>query len=317
MKRLSFLILSVLAFTYVLGQIPQQIGVIKTIGRPDKPGIPIQNATIRVRGLVNPIISSAAGGFCFSIPGNKDGDEFFLVSVQKNGYELKDKDIIGRPIVYSTKVPLELLLVDIEQLMEDRMRIEENAYRAAEKRYKDRLDEIEKQVRENQITAEKYHNALAELQNSYERYLSLISDMADRYARTDYDDLNESEREIAICIENGELFKADSLIHTIFDPNTVLEKNRAAKEEIRQRIEFAQKTIDKANADKESIMKDIEYAKEIDQLCLNLAGEYIIRSDTLRALECLKKALEIEKILYGKYDDRVNDTERTIRELKL
>jgi len=316
MKRLFFLIIILLSFMSSFGQIPQQTGIIKSIGRPDKPGVPIQNASIKVRGLVNSAISTDNGEFNIYIPEKKDGDEYYLVGVQKNGFELKDKDIIGRPLIYSTKVPLELLMVDVEQLMKDRARIEENAYRAADKRYKDRVDELERQVKENEITAEKYHSALVEVQNNYERYLSLISDMADRYARTDYDDLNDTEKEIMTCIENGELLKADSLIHTVFDPNTVLEKNRAAKEEIRERIKIAQSIIDKANSDRESIMKDIEYAKEIDQLCLNLSGEYLIRGDTLRAYGCLEKALVIERILYGEDDYRVRDTEQAIRELR-
>ncbi len=316
MKRLFFLIIILLSFMSSFGQIPQQTGIIKSIGRPDKPGVPVQNASIKVRGLVNTTISSDNGEFNIYIPEKKDGDEFYLVSVQKNGYELKDKDIIGRPLIYSTKVPLELLMVDVEQLMKDKARIEENAYRAADKRYKDRVEELERQVKENEITAEKYHSALVEVQNNYERYLSLISDMADRYARTDYDDLNDTEKEIMTCIENGELLKADSLIHTVFDPNTVLEKNRAAKEEIRQKKEIAQEMIDKANSDRESIMKDIEYAKYIDQLCLELTGEYLKHGDTLRANGCLEKALEIEMILYGEDDHRVRDTRQAIRELR-
>lgn len=315
MKRLYFLIITLLAFISSFGQ-PQQTGIIKSIGRPDKPGVPIPNASIKVRGLVNSAISTDNGEFHIYIPELMDGDEFFLVSVRKNGYELKDKDIIGRPLVYSTKVPLELLMVDVEQLMKDRARIEENAYRAADKRYKDRVDELENQVKENKITEDKYHAALMELQTNYERYLSLISDMADRYARTDYDDLNETEKQIMDCIEEGELLKADSLIHTIFDPNTVVEKNRAAKEEIRHNRELALEFINKASSDRDSILKDIDKAKEIDETCRNLSGEYLIRGDTLRACNCLEKALEIEKILYGEYDFRVRDTEKALNELR-
>ena len=316
MKRVIS-ILHVLFFAASLtGQNPQQLGIVKTIGRPDKPGEPVHNATIRIRGLVNPVISSESGEFCFSVPGKKDGDEIVLMSVQKSGFELKDKDMIGRPIVFSSKVPLDLLLVDLKQLAADKARIEENAYRAAEKRYRDRMNEIEKQVKENEITAENYQRELEETQKNYERYLALISDMADRYARADYDEMDSIDREINLCIENGDLLKADSLIHTVFDPNTVLEKNRAAKEEIRQRIEFAQKTIDKANSDRESIMKDLEYANELDEMCKYLAEEYLLITDTVRACECLEKALEIEIILHGDYSPTVVDTRRRINELK-
>ena len=45
-----------------------------------------------------------------------------------------------------------------------------------------------------------------------EAYQALIGDMADRYARTDYDQLDSIDYKINVCIENGELEKADSLI---------------------------------------------------------------------------------------------------------
>ena len=107
---------------------------------------------------------------------------------------------------------------------------------------------------------------------------------------------------------------ASSLIHTVFDPETVLERNRAAKEEIRQRIAFAQSIIDKANTDKEAILRDMEYAKRVAQLCDNLAEEYIIQGEQTKALECLEKSKEIKTILYGEESEEVKDANQRIKE---
>ena len=266
----------------------KQQGYVKTIGRPNKPGVALSGVTIRMKGAFNAVVSSATGEFHLSVPGKKDGDAIVLLSIQKMGYELKDRELAGRQLVFSSRVPLEILMIGQKQLAADKKRIEDNAYRVAERNYQKKLQEIEALVKSNKITEERSRQELKQLQNNYDKYMALISDMADRYARTDYDQLDSIDREINICIENGDLDKADSLIHTVFDPETVLERNRAAKEEIRQRIALAQSIIDKANADKEAIHRDLEYAKRVARLCDNLAEEYIAHGEQSKARECLE-----------------------------
>ena len=175
---------------------------------------------------------------------------------------------------------------------------------------------MEAQKEEGEITAEKYRQELSGLQDKYERYLSLVGDMAERYARTDYDQLDSIDYHINVCIENGEFDKADSLIHTVFDPETVLERNRAAKQEILDRIALAQSVIDKANADREAILQDIEYAKRLASMCENLAQEYILMEEKEKAIECMEKSLEIKTILYGEESEEIKEITNRLEELK-
>ena len=291
----------------------QQVqGYVKTIGRPGKPGAPVPNTTIRWKGTVNSTVSGKDGRFTSTMPGKKDGDAIVLQSVNKQGYELQDKGIIGRPLVFSTTVPIVITMVSTAQLQADKHRIEQNAYQIAERNYKKKISQLNKEVEEKKITAEEYHQQLVDLQNKYEAYQSLIGDMADRYARTDYDQLDSVDYQINLCIENGELERADSLIHTVFNPETVLERNRAAKDEIRQRIEFAQSVIDKATRDKEAIMRDLDYARRVVALAQNLIDEYLAQGATDQALECLKKNLEIISLLDGEDSEQAIATKEQI-----
>lgn len=294
-----------------------QHGFVKTIGRPGKPGVPLENVTIQMMGMVNATTSSSTGEFKLSAYNKKDGDAIKLLKVRKNGYELKDKDLIGRSLVFSSHVPIYITMVDIRQLEADKRRIEENARRVAEENYQKKKAEIEKENNLHQLTAEKYRKQLDNLQEKYEKYLSLISDMADRYARTDYDNLDSIDVEINICIENGELEKADSLIHTVFDPETVLERNRAAKKEIEERIKFAQAVIDKAQADKEAILKDMDYALQIANLSENLAKEYIANKEFEKAIDCLKMSLDLKTIIYGEEYEEVKSLIQQIEEIRI
>lgn len=318
MKRIDRILslTALVAFIAISASAQTLTGTVRTIGRPNKPGVPLANVTIRWKGKVNKALSRADGSFSVVMPGMKNGDAVALQSVSKNGYELKDKSIIGRQQVFSTTVPIVITMVSLSQLEADKKRIEDNAYEVARKNYEKKVKELDKQVDEKKITAEKYRQELRSLQDKYETYQSLIGDMADRYARTDYDELDSIDYQINLCIENGELEKADSLIHTVFDPETVLERNRAAKEEIRQRIEFAQSVIDKANADKEAIMRDFDYARRVVALSDNLIEEYLAQGEKEKAIDCLEKSLEILIILYNEDSDQVYQARQRLQTLK-
>lgn len=310
------LLLSTVLFVSLFVSAQTQQGFVKTIGRPGKPGVMLDNVVVQAKGMFNPVISDENGMFDISVPGKNDGDPIVFLRIQKKGYELKDKELIGREFVCSSHVPLYITMVNTKQLAADKKRIEDNAYRVADENYQKKLAELEKQKNDEEISLEKYRQELQGLQEKYEKYLSLIGNMADRYAHTDYDLLDSIDYQINLCIENGELDKADSLIHTVFDPETVLERNRAAKQEIMDRMTLAQSIIDKANADREAILLDLEYAKRLSQLCENLAQEYLLMEDKEKAVECLKKSLEIKTILYGEESEEVNDIINRLNELR-
>lgn len=274
-----------------------QQGYVKTLGRPGVPGKPLQGVTVRVRGVMNALVSDANGSFKIQVTGKKDGDAIIINSVRKNGYELKDKDIVGRNIVFSSRVPIQLVMVSSAQLAADKKRIEDNAYKVAETNYKKKLAALDKQKKQNELSSKDYEKQLQELEARYENYMALVGDMAERYALTDYDNLDSIDAQINICIENGELDKADSLIHTVFDPTTVLQRNRDAKAEVAERMKIAQEAIDKALADKEQLQQNIEYAEKLAENCESLAEEYRRQGMEEKAQENLNHAQELRKLI--------------------
>ena len=219
---------------FVLATIGQSIfaqtqqGYVKTLGRPEKKGEALGGVTVRVKGEHNPVVSNNNGTFSLLLADKKNGDAYVLQQVQKNGYELNEKDLIGRQFAFSDKVPLTIVMVSSEQLQADKQRIENNAYKTAEKNYKAKYNLLEKQLADNKITAEQYREEIQDLQNKFEKYQSLIDGLAEHYAHTDYDELDEKDREINLCIENGDMERADSLIRLLFDPIGVLERNKEA-----------------------------------------------------------------------------------------
>ena len=235
-----------------------QEGYVKTLGRPDKKGVSLSGVSIKVKGEHNPVLSKKDGTFSILYAGKKEGDAYSLQEVLKKGYELNEPEIIGRPYAFSKRVRQTIVMVSSAQLQEDKLRIENNAYRTAEKNYKSQLALLEKQKEDNTIAIEDYQKSLSELQDRFEKYQLMIDGLAEHYAHTDYDVLNEKEREINLYIENGDLEKADSLLSVFFDPIEVLKKNKDALEKINRQIANAHQTIDKANVDMAVILKQQE-----------------------------------------------------------
>ncbi|MBR0046225.1 MAG: tetratricopeptide repeat protein [Bacteroidaceae bacterium] len=253
-----------------IGQTQQ--GYVKTLGRPNKDGVPLKGVTVLVKGEHNTVLSKADGTFSMLMTGKKNGDAYSLQQVQKSGYELNEKGVIGRKYTFSDKVPLTIVMVSTSQLQADKQRIENTAYEVAQRNYKAKMAELERQLSKNTITAETYRSELADLREKFERYQLLIDGLAEHYAHTDYDMLTDTEREINLCIESGDLDRADSLIHTLFDPTDVLQRNHDALAKLDQQIDQANDIIRQANTDMAAVLKqqekDAEYLYQLYTIAL-------------------------------------------------
>lgn len=314
MRNIILILTILLAISGIHAQV--QKGYIKTQGRPNRPGKPLSGVTIRWKGSMNAVVSTADGRITSVFPGKKQGDAISLLTVSKKGYELIDPDLIGRQLVFSPNVPIEIVMASSTELEANRKRISDNAYRRAEAKYQVKEKQLKQQLHEEDITISQYQKELQMLQDNYEKYISLIDGMADRYARTDYDHLDSIDREINICIENGELEKADSLIHTVFDPSTAVERNRAAKAEVEKHMKLAQELVDKTNARIDEIRQDSDYAKRVMNLCEQLAQEHLSQGNKSEARKYLEQSLSIRRVLYGEESKQASIMKEKIEKLK-
>ena len=71
---------------------------------------------------------------------------------------------------------------------------------------------MEQQLKQNVISKAEAEKERIRIGENYQRYLNLISQMAERYATTDYDGISNVNKLIMQCIEEGELERADSLL---------------------------------------------------------------------------------------------------------
>lgn len=189
-----------------------QQGFVRTISRPDHPGERLEGVLIRVRGNHNMVLTEQSGDFALLLTNVKNGDPYVLSAVMKSGYQLSEEELIGRQQAGSERVPLEVTMVSLAQLQADKNAIAAKARSGVERYYMEQLTALEKALSEQRLNAEQYEQQIAALDDKLMRSEEQIQKMADRYARTDYAQLDSVSGAIQTAIEQGDLDKAEQMI---------------------------------------------------------------------------------------------------------
>ena len=248
-KKLFLTIIFVIISVSLHAQNPVQKGIVRTALRPDREIVYLSDVSIRQKGVHNTVLSGSDGAFEMVLPDTRVGGAFYLSSVRKTGYELADNATIGKAFTYSPEVPIEIVMLDSRAKQEDIIRITNNAYARAEKEYAKKVAALEQQLQDKTLSEESYRQQLQELQTGFEKYESLISDMAERYASTDYATIDSLNAAINIAIENADLERADSLISTVGSLDRLVRESQEAMANARERQKIGTEIVEQASRD--------------------------------------------------------------------
>ena len=215
MRKITFIV-------FVLGamslQAQIQNGVVRTVSRPDAAQQYLQGVVVRVQGEYNPVMSDENGAFQVQMPGQKNGAPYALAGINKGGYELREPELIGRQIPFSSSVPLEVVMISRRQLQRDKQRIEQAARENIERYYEEQMNALNEQLAQANLSNQEYEERLTHLEAEYDRFEPLIEQMAERYARTDYKGMSAADSLIQQAIEQGDLNLAQERILAKGDP---------------------------------------------------------------------------------------------------
>ncbi len=195
------------ATTSIIVSAQTQYGVVKTRGRMVNgklvPGEKIPSAMVSVRGR-SAILSGADGSFSFTVAGNS----FIVDSVRKKDYALIDTEACRQ--YKFPQSPFVLLMEKSEVQQAELLAKERSLRRDLQRRLQKREDEVDAL----NVSLEAKNRLLSEINRDREENEKLIKDLAEYYAKLDYDQLDEFQRRVSECIENGELERADSLLRS-------------------------------------------------------------------------------------------------------
>ena len=311
--RLSILLFTICSF--VSAQTQQ--GVVKTRGRMVNgqviAGTRLNGATITLN-IGNPLVSGNNGAFSFNVPSDKN---YSLVSARKQGYTLADPEYTRRSFRYSASNPFYVVLEDENQRQADI----NAATRKVRKTLQTQLDKREKEIEElkaqNKLTETDYQKRLQQLYDNQSKSEQLVKEMAERYASTDYDQLDEFNRQVQMYIEEGELQKADSMIRSkgdmgqrVIEYHNIVAANKKERELLEQREQNLEQSENGAAKAYEDIAQDLhrrhdifiqEFKRDSALYCLKLIADM----DTTNINAVWEYALEC----YNN-DIRINDSEK-------
>ena len=219
-KTILAALLLLSSFTFHLSPLIAQTlsGHVRTVSRPDAASQVLQGVVVRLNGDYNPVMTDDGGSFGVLMPGYKNGAPYTLAGINKGGYELREPEIVGRQLPFSSSVPLEIVMISRRQLQRDKQRIEQAARENIEHYYEEQLNALNEQLAKATLSNQEYEKQLNALEAEYDRFEPLIEQMADRYARTDYDGMSAADSLIQQAIEQGDLQLAQERILAKGDP---------------------------------------------------------------------------------------------------
>ena len=286
MKKFLFLLILALYGHVCLAQSIQ--GYIKTKGRMVNGkvvhGVGLSGVTIRIKG-VNVVMSGKGGKFRILLPENHIKDIIYIELISKPGYELIDRDILNRPIVYNPNTPLTIVMEEESILAEERLAIEKKLRRAL-LLY---LENSEREIQESDFTVQEKNRKLQELYNRQSSQERLINDMVNQYGKYDYDAMSMFDLKVTESIINGELEKADSLLNTKGDISDRVNKLY----EIRDKISHSDSIL---QSEKGELFAFADSLHERGKKLLN--GGKI-----LDGRECIRQAMDIRRELLGEVSE--------------
>lgn len=329
MKRL-FLTLTVLTMVSALWA--DQSGYVRTIKRPNREPQRLSDVMVKAQGEgQNMVKTDANGNFHLLFPGLKPGEGFALSMIMKKDYELCETELKGRMLAYSETVPIEILMVSKADLQADKAAIEAKARENIQKNYDEKMAELMAELESLKLSEEEFAEKVEQLENSMTSFDKLLSEMARRYAVTDYSKLDEATIHINEAIEMGNLEEAERLLKAKgnvedreAEINEMAAQNAREEEELKQRMEqLAQKKAEEQN--KRRVLADDLYSfftiaferfqndsadyyicrrAELDTMNSEYqlqAGQFVMifRADYDRALKYFQRAYRVAKAQNG------------------
>lgn len=257
MKKLILLFVTI-TLSLILSAQTQQ-GYVKTKGRmidgKYEPGQGLKGATVSIQGITLVVVKNNNGSFSFPIPAKT----FMVKSVQKNGYQLVDEDAIRKSYDYSSN-PIYLVMETPEQQLQDKLDAERKIRRTLQRTLEQREDELKALKDAQRITVEEYRQDLEELYANQRDNDKLIEKMAKQYAQMDYDQMDDLNQRISDAILNGRLAEADSLLRSKGDlKNRIDEIRNEQQAEAQREVEIAQeqKDLDEAKVGTQKKLEDV------------------------------------------------------------
>ena len=164
---------------------------------------PVEGVEI-ILGEGSPCITDSEGRFTIELPHAKAGDMVSVCDVYKKGMELVNEKEVEEWVA-SEDIVYKIVLCNkgyIESARRKFYNIGRNNY---QKNYSQKLKELKLQCEQNSKDSIYFGKRLKELNNEYDRQMKVLKYYADKFARINKDELQETERKAIELVEQGDV----------------------------------------------------------------------------------------------------------------
>ncbi len=175
-----------------------------------------------------------SGNFRLAFQDKKAGDVIFLEDIKKNGYEIVNrKDFEVTRITNSERLATDIILAKAGVIDAAKMKY----YGVSDKALLQGLNEEKERLKANLKSAKlkqsEYFDQLEKLQELYDNQKKNLDDLAEKFARVNFDDVGPVYREALELFQNGQINEAISLLEgsnpTQRTADIIKEQNRIAE----------------------------------------------------------------------------------------
>lgn len=179
--------------------------------------------------------SDATGAFTLSFRTLKPGDGIQFRRIEKQGYEVMNKEAVEVMRVGSkgNADAVKIVLCSSQLLNQLREGYRSVSVQRYEKQLKQAEAEAKRLKEQGQLKEDEYNARLDELEAEYEEKLSTIDTYIDRFARIDLTELDETERRIIALVQEGKFDEAMEM----YEQQGFVQKLQKSREEQRQLAE--------------------------------------------------------------------------------
>jgi tetratricopeptide (TPR) repeat protein len=228
--------------------------------------------------------SDANGVFRLVFAGKKPGDLIFLERVYKEGYEVVNtKELEISKISSSDYLQKDIVLAvagTLEAAKKEYYNISSNSLTASFEKVKKTLKSQLQQIKLNQ---QQYLQKYEELEKQYENQKKNLAALAEKFARTNFDDVSSFYREALELFKAG---KVEEAIQKLEGANLMTEADKVIKEEKRL-------AVLKQELEEQKAKTQIQKKQTIQALELN-ADIYVLRYETAKAGAIYEQLLRLD-----------------------
>ena len=156
-----------------------------------------------------PQVSGSDGRFTLNFPYKNPGDLLFLKSITKTGYELvNEKAFQFIKASNNGQLATDLILAPLGTVEAARREYYAVSSKAVKAIYDQQLKALQVQLQKAQYSQEQFGQKLGELQERFEQQKKQLDQLADKFARVNFDDVSDLYREALELFKKGKIEEA-------------------------------------------------------------------------------------------------------------